>query len=132
MGSKESGSPKYTPAVHAKIVEALELGAFKRHAAAAAGIGWRTLEQWMQWGDEGREPYVSFAHDCEVAIGKDALRNQAIVSKAASGPHAGDWKAAAWNLERKHPKLYGTLAIGHERQAERPFSPWKPVIVERN
>lgn len=126
MGSKESGRSKYTPEVHAKIVEALKLGCFKKHAAAAAGIGWRTFEQWLTWADEGREPYTTLAYDCEVAIGEDAKRNQAIVSKAAAGEHLGDWKAAAWNLERKHPKLYGNLGIGHDKPAgDKPFSPWK-------
>lgn len=124
MGSKESGRPKYSTDVHDKIVEALKLGCFKRHAAAAAGISWRTFEQWLQWGDEGREPYASLAYDCEVAIAEDAKRNQAIVSKAAAGEHAGDWRAAAWNLERKHPKLYGQLGIGHEL-TDKPYSPWK-------
>jgi hypothetical protein len=127
MGSKESGSnPKYTPEIHQKIVQLLKAGAFKKHAANACRISDKTLAKWLEWGTEGREPYAQLLVDCDQAIAEDAIRNQMIISKAASGEHPGDWKAAAWCLERKFPKLYGTMAAGHELpQSEKPFSPWK-------
>lgn len=132
MGNRESGKPKYTPEVHRQIVDALKVGAFKKHAANAAGISERTLADWLQWGAEGREPYVELLRDVEQAIAADAVRNQTIISKAAAGEHAGDWKAAAWNLERKFPRLYGSMASGHDQvPADKPFSPWKHSEAER-
>jgi hypothetical protein len=134
MGSKESGRPKYTPQVHAKIIENLKLGAFKKHAANAAGIALTTLESWLERGAEGIEPYATLLNDVETTIAEDALRNQAIISKAAAGAHDGDWKAAAWNLQKKFPKLYGEMSRGHDlselrkqdpEPSERVFSPWK-------
>jgi hypothetical protein len=128
MGSRESGRPKYSAQVHADIVKNLEAGAFKKHAAEAVGVSINTLTQWLQWGDEGREPYAQFALDVERAIARDAVRNQTIISAAAAGEHKGDWKAAAWNLERKFPKLYGAMTAGHDATRtgrDIVFSPWK-------
>lgn len=127
MGSKESGRrPKYNAELHATIIKHLEIGAFPSHAAQAAGISWDTLENWLARGRTGEEPYAQLTADAEQAIAKDAIRNQTIISKAAAGAHEGDWKAAAWNLEKKHPRLYGRLAeLLAVAKMERPISPFK-------
>lgn len=129
MGSKESGRGrnKYTPEVHAEIIRNLKLGAFRKHAAEAAGIAHETFVEWMRLAKVGKEPYVQLLQDVEQAMAEDALRNQTIITKAAGGPHNGDWKAAAWNLERKHPQLY-TPALQQlkdaDKDAGKPHSPW--------
>ena len=79
---------KYTPAIHNQIVEALRFGAFRKHAANAAGVGDRTLADWIAWGEAGREPYATFARDVEAAIAEAAIRDQSIITKAAIGKHA--------------------------------------------
>lgn len=109
MGSKKSGRYKqaYTPEVHRKIIDALKAGAYKVHAANAAYISVETLEKWVLAGREGVEPYVEFARDVDQARAEDALRCQSIISAASMRKIEGDWKAAAWCLERKFPKLYG-------------------------
>lgn len=127
MGGVGSGRrPKYSPEVHKKIIDALKRGALKPHAANLVGIAAHTLENWITAGLAGDERYELFALEVEQAIAEDALRNQAVISMAAVGPIKGDWKAAAWNLERKFPRLYGArLAAALGPQTERPFSPWK-------
>ena len=63
------------------------------------------MRAWIKRGTEtDEEPFASFASDVMVARAEDAIRNQAVINAAAE---AGDWKAAAWNLERKHSELYG-------------------------
>lgn len=114
-----------TPDVRAQIISALASGAFKKHAANAAGVTERTLNNWLRRGEEGEEPYASFVAEVDTAIARDALRNQAVISQAAVGKAAGDWKAAAWNLERKFPRLYGRAAeLEQLIPLERPTSPW--------
>lgn len=138
MGGKGSGSPKYTPEVHAKIVKALEAGCFKQHAARYAGIAYSTLVAWIKLGEDGVAPYAKLRDDVEHAIACDAMRNQEAINRAArarKGKDVGDWKAAAWNLEKKFPKLYGRLAelrlmrddeLARQKQAPtKPYSPWK-------
>lgn len=117
------------------IVTSLRIGAFKKHAANAAGVSEATLRIWLERGAAGEEPYATFADNCEQAIAQDALRNQAAISRAATGKAEGDWKAAAWNLEKKFPKLYGRAAeLGlippQADSSERPHSPWLKPTTE--
>jgi hypothetical protein len=106
MGSKKSGGRlRLTKVVHETIVKHLKAGAFKRHAAEAAGISDRALADWLKRGAAGEKPYAAFARDVQVAQAEDFIRNQAVISRAALIDR--DWKAAAWNLERKSPTLYG-------------------------
>ena len=126
MGGKNSGRRlRLTPEIQAKIIEHLELGAFKSHAAAAVGLSRHAIDEWLQRGNEGEEPYAAFALAVNAAIAKDAIRNQAIISNAAMNNTPGDWRAAAWNLERKHPKLYGHRQ--ERRHDEEPAKPSAPT-----
>ena len=136
--SKKRGRPSsYNAQVHKAIVDALKNGGYKTHAAHAAGISRETLDVWIEAGRAGREPFVRFAHECDMARAQDALRNQAIVSAAAVRKIEGDWKAAAWLLERKYPKLYGKRiaeniddTAGTEAADAEPgvHSPWLSVV----
>jgi hypothetical protein len=123
--------PVYTAKLHAAIVDNLRAGAFKKHAAEAAGISVDVFEDWLRLGLAGTEPYVQLALDARQAIAQDAVRNVRVITHAALGKHKGEWKAAAWNLEKKFPLLYGSMPRGHhDEQLEgdataRVFSPWK-------
>jgi hypothetical protein len=108
MTSKRSGRrPKYNAEVHAAIIRHLRLGAFKVHAAQAAGISIDALEQWLKLGRAGDRRYAEFAIEVDKAMAEDAIRKTAVISTAALKGHVGDWRAAAWDLERRYPKLYG-------------------------
>ncbi len=95
---------KLTPPVHAQIVSYIAAGAYLKHAAESAGISHQAARLWMSRGKSGEEPYASFRKDVNAAQAKDAVRDVQVISKAGV---EGDWKAAAWKLERKHPKLFG-------------------------
>lgn len=103
-GSKRSGKPRYNAEVHAKIVNALRVGAYKVNAAKAARVSYKAVERWLEKGRKGDERFAQFAIDCEEAMAQFANRLQGTITKAAV---AGDWKAAAWDLERRFPQLYG-------------------------
>lgn len=92
------------------IVRHIRTGGIRKHAVAAAGIANRTFEVWMSRGEAGEKPYVEFYDAVRKAQAEDALRLQSVITRAAMGPHAGDWKAAAWSLEKKYPKEYGHFA----------------------
>lgn len=104
MGGNRSGrKPRYTAEVHQKIVNALRIGAYQCHAALAAGISESSLEKWLQKGRAGDERYTELARECDALKSQHANRLQGVITKAAI---AGDWKAAAWDLERRYPKQY--------------------------
>lgn len=114
MGSKRSGGKlRLNQTVHDTIIKALRAGAFKRQAAEAAGISERTLAEWLKRGEAGERAYEDFFIEVRKARAEDAIRSQSIITAAQFRRIDGDWKAAAWNLERKYPKQYGRgAAIG--------------------
>ena len=99
----------YSAELGDEIVAAVREGAFVQHAAAMVGVSEAALAEWLELGREGREPYATFATELDRAIAEDAVNNQRIINAAAlvRDKTTGDWRAAAWNLERKHPALYG-------------------------
>ncbi len=114
---------KLTPEVQKKIVEYIRGGAYKAHAAEAAGVSVDAVDNWIRRGeDSDEEPYTEFAAAMRQAQGEDAVRDVQVISRAATD---GDWKAAAWKLERKYPAEFGqrqhidqSIAVGGE------FSDW--------
>lgn len=107
MGSRRSGTPRYTAEVHATICRHLRVGGFFVHAAEAAGVSADAAKEWVAKGLAGDKRYESFALEVRKLRAEDSLRLQSIVTRAAV---AGDWKAATWSLERKYPKQYGQAA----------------------
>jgi hypothetical protein len=123
--SKRSGKPRYNAEVHAAIVKHLKAGAYKAHAAQAAGVSVDAVDDWLALGRAGDRRYASFARDVDRACGEDACRAAAVITAAAVKGHVGDWKAAAWMLERKYPRICGRSAepavgvtIGHGKDDE--------------
>jgi hypothetical protein len=111
--------------IRTRLIEAFRAGAFREHAAYLAGLTVLELEAWLAEGELGREPYATLLRDINHAIADDALRNQIVVTRAAAGqPTQGDWRAAAWNLERKYPRLYGRAAGSAAALDEKPHSPY--------
>jgi transposase len=90
--------------VQKRVVEAIRGGNYVETAAACAGIGRGTLEDWMQRGRlEGTGIYAEFAHAVEMARAKAHKDTVAIIRKASFD----SWQAAAWWLERSFPDLWG-------------------------
>lgn len=109
---KPKGKPgrktRLTPERQAKIVNAVKAGAYLETAAAAAGINKVTLHRWLRRGE--RYPgtiYSAFSEAVHEALAQAEMRDVLTISKAAGD---GDWRAAAWRLERKYPKRWGTVS----------------------
>jgi len=90
-------SRKYHPEVVAKIEQALSVGATYALAAAYAGISADTLTRWQ-------DRYTEFADKVRLAEGRGAITSLAQIQKAATD---GDWRAAAWKMEKRYPADYG-------------------------
>lgn len=108
-----------TPAVQARIVQAIVGGNDNKVAAAYAGIGESTFYAWLERGRKERArlaaspnarpraketPFVEFLASIEKAQADAETRNVALIAKAAQ---EGTWTAAAWWLERKYPERWG-------------------------
>ena len=97
---------KLTPTVIENITAALRAGNYIETACQYAGISAATYYRWLTEADQ---PDATDLHrDLREAVEKaraDAeVRNVQLIQQAAQG---GTWQAAAWWLERSHPKKWG-------------------------
>jgi transposase len=99
------GRPKLDPHVTQKICDLIRAGNYFEVAATAAGVHRSTVHRWMRHGrEQKRGRYKKFLTAVEKAQAEAESRDVALIAKAASE----DWRAAAWRLERKAPRRYGT------------------------
>lgn len=97
----------YTEARADAIVEAIELGASRKHAALCGGIAYDTLNDWRQRGLRGEVPFDEFARRCDEA---EAAHINKCLRKIDSAAEE-HWQAAAWKLERRYPEQYGRRIV---------------------
>lgn len=96
---------KLTPELQSKIVEALKMGSTRRLAAEYAGIGESTLRVWLT---RKGPAYVALVAAVKEAESKSCVGALAKINKAATD---GQWQAAAWLLERRHPEEFGRRQV---------------------
>ena len=94
---------KLNPEVSEKIVRAIRAGNYPEVAARHAGVHPATYYRWMERGElEGSavedDPYRQFRAEVDRAIADAEAAEVGLVIKAARD---GDWRAAAWLLERR-------------------------------
>lgn len=90
------------PRVRKEIIDVLAGGGSRAEAAMRAGCGPSAIAAECRHDDK----FAKQVWDAEVG-GKFALVNQILVAARGSEGKPGDWRAAAWLLERKHWKEFG-------------------------
>ncbi len=100
---------KLTPKVHECVVASIRAGAYAEQAAKAAGIVPSTYYDWIRRGEAGEWPFSEFSEAIRAGEAEAEVAAVTILREAAQ---AGDWRAAAHYLERRHPERWGR----HERQ----------------
>lgn len=126
---------KLTPDVQNIIISAIERGHTYESACGLAGIHYDTFNEWRKRGNEEIErlknprcklkedegPFVEFSEAltrAEAGMVENALL--AIdMGALGDGARPGDWRAAAWKLERRKPDDWGQRSkIVHEFSTE--------------
>ncbi len=106
--SKLGRPTKFTEETRKKVLWALRLGTYRKAAAQFGGIAERTLGDWLYKGSEEKSgEYADFHQEVIEAEQAAEVRALGVIQQAAQ---RGDWKAAAWFLERKFPARYCTRA----------------------
>jgi transposase len=113
----------------ARIVLLLRHGNFMTTAAQASGVGTTTIYRWLEHGEADHEhglatPLARFWQACARARAEAEV---AAVARVTAAAWAGDWRAAAWWLERAHPERWGKRARVESTTtttASRPPSRW--------
>ena len=101
------------------LLDYIRIGTPVRKAIAAVGIAERTFYNWMTRGLTERERlatvpnakpnqtegiFLQFLQQVERARGEAITKKVAVIAKAGN---EGDWRAAAWWLERQTPEEFG-------------------------
>jgi hypothetical protein len=99
------------PSVRQEIVSRIREGVPFIVAAESCGIARRTWARWMERGreDGAREPYKSFAVECDRAFADWQVA--AVRQVAVAG--AKDWRAPAHMLERRAPEHWADPSKGN-------------------
>ena len=96
---------KLTPETHALIVRLIGAGNYLETAAASAGVSSSTMREWLRRGAREEDGiYAELADAVSKATGEAEAKDVIQISKAAAD---GEWRAAAWKLERRYPERFG-------------------------
>jgi len=104
----EGRPTRLTPDVEERILHAIKLGASRADAAQFAGVGERTLREWLRLGAEEVEgPHARLRARVLEAEGHVKVTLVGSVLKAAMK----DWRAALALLQCRHPAEYGDKGV---------------------
>ncbi len=100
---------KLTPAVSAAICESVKGGVYIETACQANNISTSTYYRWLDKADDPNagDEFREFRDASARARAEVEARHVSLIDQAARGPVLGDWRAAAWYLERSFPTRYG-------------------------
>ena len=103
---------------------AFRLGAFPQEAAGYAGISPSTLYRWRAAAHPQAHPELAeLESELRRAEAQAELEACLTINRAAA---KGEWRAAAWMLERLEPDQFGPL----DRLGRRPTNPVPPEPAE--
>jgi len=102
---------KLTPETQDTICQALAAGTPLKYAAVYAGVGISTVHNWVARADGDGGIYAEFRDAIRRAQARSVTRLVAQIATAAQG---GDWRAAAWLLERRAPEEF----VAPEKRAD--------------
>ncbi|MBS1983804.1 MAG: hypothetical protein JST16_06505 [Bdellovibrionales bacterium] len=107
-------SPKLTAKVIERIAASIRSGCYVETAVALEGLSKQSFYRWLKQAesDDATELTQKLSDAVKKAMAAAELRDLAVIDRAAQ---QGEWTAAAWRLERKHPERWGRQArIQHE------------------
>ncbi len=115
----KASTPALTKNTCEVLCAAIRRGAYLETAVALAGISKDTFYRWMREATKLDCPaaLVALSDAVKKAMADAELRDLDVIDAAAQ---RGEWQAAAWRLERKHPDRWGRrapLQVEHEEAA---------------
>ena len=139
-----AGRPsKLTPERAQAIALAVSEGHYLQHAAAAAGVARSSVHSWLARGQKARkrldgggepepdeEPYLDFLEALE---GAERCAAELGIAPIRAAMADGDWRAAAWYLERRLPSHWRPGAdrdVSDEEDAAAAFAAEKAASEE--
>jgi len=112
--------------VAATIAEAMRGGNFLETAASLAGVSVSSVRNWLREGNR-RDATPELA---EFARKVTQARAEAEISDLNHIRNDPSWQAAAWRLERRHPKRWGRRKYEPKPRLEPPPQSIEEVVAE--
>ncbi len=112
-----------TPELQDRIIDLLKVGVSKKAMCEALDLSEHTLRYWLARADDDIEPYRTFRSRFREAENKQKIWALKVLEQAASADPVKAWKAAAFILERRWPREFGTsgqldLNVNQTQQVE--------------
>lgn len=123
---------KCTPELTARFAELLEKGMYFEPTCALVGVSKVSAYDWLKRGRaeleriaedprrsvlKDEQVFVDFLNACEEATATAEGRALEVIHDAAASKHDGEWRAAAWFLERRLPDRWRERK-GHDVKAD--------------
>lgn len=109
-----AGRPsKLTPELQGRFLRLLRLGCYRSQVAKSCGISPSTVRNWLKWGRE--DPASAYGEFLRGVLEAEVEAKTACLGAIFKAVRRGQWRAAAWWLERKYPAQWGRrtqLALG--------------------
>lgn len=96
------------------LIAAIERGLPLREAALLAGVSYDSLNRWRKQGESEDAPH-EFREFFLALERAQAAAMDTMLSHISSAARQGNWKAAAWSLERRFPDVWGRPSGGAAR-----------------
>lgn len=110
-----TGRPsKLTEDVIDALAEAIRFGATYEEACRSAGIDYTTFAAWRAGLFPASVPAdlrEDFIDAIDGAVAHAMIEDLAIIKAASVSNQAGNWRAAAWRLARRHPERFGRSMV---------------------
>ena len=95
---------KLTPKLTGEITTYIRDGNSPTISATLVGVSPSTYFNWMSKGSNQEPRFMEFSESIERAKAQSVVNRVAHISRAAD---SGNWRAAAWMLERMAPESFG-------------------------
>lgn len=100
---------RLTRDVAARVISCVARGMYHEMAYALGGVAVDTVHRrWFAAARDGVQPFMLFR---ELVDQADLVAQAALVSRIERASAAGDWRAAAWLLERRHFAQWGVRKV---------------------
>ena len=100
---------KLTPELTREITSYIQDGNTPTISATLVGISPSTYFDWMSKGSNQQPGFMEFSESIKRACAQSIVNRVAHISRVAD---SGNWRAAAWMLERMAPESFGKLSHG--------------------
>jgi hypothetical protein len=102
----KNSTPRLTSELIEKLASTIMKGAYVETAVALHSISKNTFYRWLRQAKSDNPTALcqELSHAVEKAMAEAELRDMEVIDQAAQ---SGQWQAAAWRLERKHPDRWG-------------------------